>query len=90
MAAKTLEEVRRSTVVENTLLVASSAAGAAFALSTRFANRNMKAKEALLFGTTYALTVYSLKLLAGAFLKRKEEREARAFFSRASVSGTQY
>ena len=50
----------------------------------------MKAKEALLFGTTYALTVYSLKLLAGAFLKRKEEREARAFFSRASVSGTQY
>mmetsp|Transcript_3103 Transcript_3103/g.7123 ORF Transcript_3103/g.7123 Transcript_3103/m.7123 type:complete len:448 (+) Transcript_3103:68-1411(+) len=90
VAAKTLEEVKRSTVVENTLLVASSAAGAAFALSTRFANRNMKAKEALLFGTTYALTVYSLKLLAGAFLKRKEEREARAFFSRASVSGTQY
>uniref|UniRef100_A0A7S0ANR0 Fe2OG dioxygenase domain-containing protein n=1 Tax=Minutocellus polymorphus TaxID=265543 RepID=A0A7S0ANR0_9STRA len=90
VAAKTLEEVRRSTVVENTLLVASSAAGAAFALSPLFANKRMKAKEALLFGATYALTVYSMKLLVNKFVKRKEEREARKFFSKASVSGTKY
>ena len=90
VAAKTLDEVRSAIAVENMLLVASSTAGAAFALSPRFSIRNMKAKEALLFGTTYALSVYSCKLLVKAFMKRKEEREACAFFSKASVSGTKY
>ena len=90
VATKTLEELNRTTAVENMLLVASSAAGAAVALSPRFSIRSMKAKEALLFGTTYALTVYSCKLFVKAFVKRKEEREARTFFSKASVSGTKY
>ena len=90
VAAKTLEEVRRATAVENMLLVTSSAAGAAVALSPRFSAQSMKAKEALLFGTAYALTVYSCKLLVKAFAKKREEREARAFFSKASVSGTKY
>ena len=90
VTTKTLEELNRTTAIENMLLVASSAAGAAVALSPRFSIRSMKAKEALLFGTTYALTVYSCKLLVKAFVKRKEEREARTFFSKASVSGTKY
>ena len=90
VTAKTLEEVRKSTAVENTLLVAGSAAGAVFALSPRFTIRNMKAKEALLFGATYALTVYFSKRLLLYYSKRNEEHEARAFFSKASVSGTKY
>ena len=90
--AKCIEEVRRSDQKEKLLILAVVGAlvAAAVACGTISISKGQTEKSLVIMFAELVAATYLLRLLLRAAVRRAEERDARAFFSNASVSGTKY
>mmetsp|Transcript_17222 Transcript_17222/g.37675 ORF Transcript_17222/g.37675 Transcript_17222/m.37675 type:complete len:479 (+) Transcript_17222:104-1540(+) len=85
VASKTLDEIRTRALLENTTCFA-----AFCALSTSMVSKKASAAEHIALVGTFVAGVFGFRLVSNVIRKRREEREARDFFSRTSSSGTKY
>mmetsp|Transcript_109031 Transcript_109031/g.222642 ORF Transcript_109031/g.222642 Transcript_109031/m.222642 type:complete len:485 (+) Transcript_109031:122-1576(+) len=82
---KTLEEIRTRAFLEN------SACFAAFcALSTSMVSKRATTENNAAIVGAFVLGIYGLRLLSNATTNKREERFARDFFTKNSLSGTKY
>jgi len=82
---KTLDEVRARTLVENAMCFAGFCV-----LSTSMASRKGSTAGHLAVTGAFLAGVLGLKALSNAIRNKREEQDARDFFSRTSTSGTKY
>eukprot|EP00539_Tryblionella_compressa_P004135 CAMPEP_0178734526 /NCGR_PEP_ID=MMETSP0744-20121128/1390_1 /TAXON_ID=913974 /ORGANISM="Nitzschia punctata, Strain CCMP561" /LENGTH=474 /DNA_ID=CAMNT_0020386811 /DNA_START=32 /DNA_END=1456 /DNA_ORIENTATION=+ len=84
---RTLDQVRKRVMVENTGYFAGFCALSGFLVSQK---SRISATQSLIVVGAFAMGTIGLRTLTTVIGKKREERAARDFFSKASSSGTKY
>eukprot|EP00536_Pseudo-nitzschia_multiseries_P002656 jgi/Psemu1/5958/gm1.5958_g len=82
---KTMDEIRARTLFENAACFAGFCA-----LSTSMSSKKGSSAEKIALVGTFVAGVLGLKVITNALRKKRDEQDARNFFSKTSSSGTKY
>jgi hypothetical protein len=86
---QSLHQIRTKYMMENTVVFGGFCALSAWTVSSS-SKQQRSTNTCILLAGLFATGSLSYRLLANAWYQRREERAARDFFSRTSVTGTKY